>query len=259
MIKTLRACRLMVALLAFVPTGVAAQLQIEAPGGVAAKDINRSKIFNGLSAADQRLMEDVYWRRTEVSNEARLKAETQAAKLATELQVTQVVVISFFRIVGEQDVPPDQIGLKLGEIATKYRSLMDRWSVLDTADPATTVLAAQAKAAIEAGNFDEADAALVRAREREIAAVRQVEQLARDAQQAVERRWLSVAEADGKRGDLAMTRLRYVDAAQLYAAAASNVPATRQDERRKYLEQEAVCALSARGRAWRQQGCRTRH
>ena len=157
------------------------------------------------------------------------------------------MVISFFRIVGEQDVPSDQIGLKLGEIATKYQTLRDRWSVLDTADPATAVLAAQAKAAIEAGHFDEADAALVRARDREIATARQAEQLAHEAQEAVERRWLSVAEADGKRADLAMTRLRYGDAAQLYAAAASNVPAARQDERRKYLEQEAS-ALFHQGR-----------
>ena len=155
-------------------------------------------------------------------------------------------MISFFRIVGERDVPPEQIGTKLGEIAAKHRALMDRWSVLDTADPATAALAAQAKAAIDAGRYDEADAALVRARDQEIAAARQAEQLAQDAQQAAERRWLRVAEADGKLGDLAMTRLRYNDAAKHYAAAASSVPAARQDERRHYLEQEAL-ALYTQG------------
>ena len=72
-----------------------------------------------------------------------------------------------------------------------------------------------------------------------VAAARQAEQLARDAQQAAERRWLRAAEADGKRGDLAMTRLRYVDAAQFYAAAAGSVPAARQAERRQYSEKEA--------------------
>jgi hypothetical protein len=54
------------------------------------------------------------------------------------------------------------------------------------------------------------------------------------------RRWLRAAEADGKRGDLAMTRLRYAEAAQHYAAAAGNVPAARQDVRGRYLEQEAL-------------------
>ena len=112
-------------------------------------------------------------------------------------------------------MPPEQIAIKLGEIATRYKTLMDRWSILDTTDPATAVLAGQAKAAIEAGQYDEADAALLRARDREIATARQAEQLARDAQRAVETRWMSIAEADGKRGDLAMTRLRYSDAAPL--------------------------------------------
>jgi tetratricopeptide (TPR) repeat protein len=120
---------------------------------------------------------------------------------------------------------------------------MERWSVLDAADPVTAALAAQAKAAIDAGRYDEADAALVRAGEQEAAAARQAEQLARDAQQAAERRWLRVAEADAKRGDLAMTRLRYSKAAQHYAAAASIVPSARPRERRRYLKQEAEALL----------------
>ena len=97
----------------------------------------------------------------------------------------------------------------------------------------------QAKQAIDSGRYDEADALLVRTEEQDAAAARQAEQLARDAQQAAERRWLNAAEKEGKRGDLAMTRLRYADAAQRYAAAASTVPTSRQDARRSFLEQEA--------------------
>ena len=48
-----------------------------------------------------------------------------------------------------------------------------------------------------------------------------------------------MAVAEGKRGDLAMTRLRYADAAQYYAAAAKAVPTARSEERWQYLEQEA--------------------
>src|SRR5262249_11513037 len=243
MIGALHPCRVLLALVAFMPPGAVAQTRIEAPGGVAAQSITNSPITIGLSPDEQRRLVEIFSQQIAVSSEARAKAEARASELATQVGFTQGAVISFFRILGEQDVPPEQIGTKLGEIAAKYRGLMDRWSVLDTADPATAALAAEAKAAIDAGHYDAADAALLRARDQEAGAARQAEQLARDAQQAAGKRGLRVAEADGKRGDLAMTRLRYADAAKHYATAASNVPANRQDERQGYLEQEASALL----------------
>ena len=206
---------------------------------MAANKITDSTINIGLPPAEQLHLVEMFSQQIAVSSEARAKAEARASELATQLGFTQGAVISFFRIVGEQDVPPEQIGIKLGEIAAKHQALMERWSVLDTADPATAALAAQAKAAIETGQYDEADTALSRASDQEAAAARQAEKLARDAQEAAERRWLRVAEADGKRGDLAMTRLRYADAAHHFADAAGSVPAARQSERRRYLVQEA--------------------
>jgi tetratricopeptide (TPR) repeat protein len=239
MIRRRHPWRILAALVAFLPVGVAAQTRIEAPGGVAAQTITNSPINIGATPAEQQALVAIFSQQIAVTSEARAKAEARAAELGTQLGFTQGAVISFFRIVGERDVPPEQIATKLGEIAAKHRALMDRWSVLDTADPATGALAAEAKAAIDAGRYDEADAMLVRARDQEIAAARQAEQLAHDAQQAAERRWLRAAEADGKRGDLAMTRLRYVEAAQHYAAAATSVPIARQRERRQYLWKEA--------------------
>jgi tetratricopeptide (TPR) repeat protein len=237
MIRRHHPWRILVALVVFLPIEVAAQTRIE--GVVAAQTITNSPITIGATPAEQQALVLIFSQQIAATSAERAKAEARAAELGTQLGFTQGAVISFFRIVGEQDVPLEHIGPKLGEIAAKHRTLMERWSVLDTADPATAALAAQAKAAIDGGLYDEADAMLLRARDQEIAAARQAEQLARDAQQAAERRWLRAAEADGKRGDLAMTRLKYVDAAQHYAAAASSVPAARQDERRQYLEKEA--------------------
>jgi hypothetical protein len=134
----------------------------------------------------------------------------------------------------------EQVPTKLGAIVARHRPMLDRWSVLDAADPATAALAAEAKTAIDNGRYDEAAALLLRAHEQDIAAAHQAEQLARDAQQAAERRWMLAAESEGKRGDLSMTRLRYDDAAKRYAAAASMVPSTRPDERRRYLEREGA-------------------
>jgi tetratricopeptide (TPR) repeat protein len=235
------------AVVVFLPVEVPAQTKIEAPGGVAAQKIENSPISIGLPPAEQVRMVEIFSQQIAVSSDARAKAEARASELAAQLNVTQTAVIGFFRIVGEQDVPPEQIGLKLGEIAAKHQALIERWSVLEAADPATAKLAAEAKAAIEAGHYDEADTLLIHAREQESAAARQAERLAHDAQQAAERRWLRVAEADAKRGDLAMTRLRYAEAAQHYAAAASSVPAARQDERRRYLDQEAFALYEQGG------------
>ncbi len=226
-------------LLACASTPLAAQTRIEAPGGVAAQNIANSPISIGLSPNEQIRLVEVFLQRNAVTDEARAKAEARAAELGAQLGFTREAVIGFFRILGEQDVSPEQIPLKLGEIATRHRAMLDRWSVLDTADPATATLAAEAKAAIDSGHYDKADALLVRTEEQDAVAARQAEQLARDAQQAAERRWLNAAEKEGKRGDLAMTRLRYTDAAHRYAAAANLVPMSRKDARRGYLEQEA--------------------
>jgi tetratricopeptide (TPR) repeat protein len=230
---------LLLVLLACASTPLAAETRIEAPGGVAAQNITNSPISIGLSPDEQIHLVEVFLQRNAVTDEARAKAEARASELGAQLGFTREAVIGFFRILGEQDVSPEQISLKLGEIAARHRAMLDRWSVLDTADPSTAALAAEAKAAIDSGRYDQADALLVQTEEQDAAAARQAEQLARDAQQAAERRWLNAAEKEGKRGDLAMTRLRYADAALRYAAAANTVPTSRQDARLGYLEQEA--------------------
>jgi tetratricopeptide (TPR) repeat protein len=228
--------RLLLMLLVFAPAQLSAQTRIEAPGGVAAGSITASPINIGippekLPGIIEAATKD--WRG--LTDQQRQTIDV----LQRNLGVNENALKAFFSTLGEQDVPLDQVPTKLGEIAARHRAMLDRWSVLDAGDPATAALAAEAKTAIDNGRYDEADALLLRAQEQDIAAARQAEQLARDAQQAAERRFLRAAESEGKRGDLAMTRLRYEDAARRYAAAAGMVPATRPDERRRYLEREA--------------------
>jgi tetratricopeptide (TPR) repeat protein len=174
-----------------------------------------------------------------VSNEARVHAEVRVAELATQLGFTREAVISFFQIVGEQDVPLEKVPLKLNEIAARHRDLLDRWSVLDTSDPVIANLAEQARQAIETGRYDEADSLLLRACEQDIAAAREAEILAQQAREAAERRLLRAAQSEEKRGDVAMTRLRYSDAAEYYAAAADFVPASVPDRRSSLLSRRA--------------------
>ena len=232
-------CRLLLVLLACAPAPLTAQPRIEAPGGVAVGTNTNSPITIGMKPDEQIRLVEVFTQKIVASNEERVKAEARSAELGVQLGFTRDAVIGFFRILGEQNISPEQIPLKLGQIAERHRAMLDRWSVLDATDPAVAALATEAKTAIDNGRYDDADALLQRAQEQDVAAARQADQLARDARQASERRWLRAAEAEGKRGDLAMTRLRYDDAAMRYAAAAGMVPPTRRDESRRYLEQEA--------------------
>ncbi len=57
---------------------------------------------------------------------------------------------------------------------------------------------------------------------------------------------LNAAQTAAQRGDVALARLGYLDAAQRFAEAASKVPTGNDDERWKYLNKEAR-ALSLQG------------
>ena len=158
--------RLLLALLVFAPAQLPAQTRIEAPGGgIAAQTITNSPITFGLKPDEQLRMVEAFSQQITVTSEARAKAEARAAELGTQLGFTREAVIGFFRIVGEQDVPLEQVPTKLGEIAARHRAMLDRWSVLDAGDPATAALAAEAKTAIDVGRYDEADALLLRVQE----------------------------------------------------------------------------------------------
>jgi hypothetical protein len=56
---------------------------------------------------------------------------------------------------------------------------------------------------------------------------------------ALDRLALNAAQTTAQRGDVALTRLRYLDAAQRFAEAAVKVPQGHEDERWKYLNEEA--------------------
>src|SRR5262249_4508806 len=96
-------------------------------------------------------------------------------------------------------------------------------------------LKAQAQKALDAGELDKAD---------ELLAAVETEQ-----RQAVERAILNAAETSARRGDLAMTRLRYREAAKHFAnAAALFVPGGPQEKKRvRYLEKEAGALLRQGG------------
>jgi tetratricopeptide (TPR) repeat protein len=137
----------------------------------------------------------------------------QFQSLAEELGVTKMALTSFFKIMEQQHVPSEDLDAKLREIATRYKTLLERVRVLSADDPHIAQLRGAAETAIREGDFELAGELLNEASERDVAAVRELQNL-------MSKRLLSAAEAKAVNGDWKMTQLAYAAAADYYRQAA---------------------------------------
>jgi tetratricopeptide (TPR) repeat protein len=166
---------------------------------------------------------------------ARAGDEDKIASLSTKLDVTQGAAVTMLHIIGQQDVPFEKLPQKLAEVAEQYKSAMDRLAALDPQDPITRDLVARADAAFKAGRLNETDQLVGQAEDAEVAAARQAQEIARQAQAAADQRLLRAAADREVRGNIAMTRLQYLDAAQHFGQAVDLVPAGHPDEKGRFL------------------------
>jgi tetratricopeptide (TPR) repeat protein len=165
--------------------------------------------------------------------------EEKIADLSRQLGVQQGAAITVLQIVGEQHVPIDKLPQKLAEVAERYKTAIARLKALDPQDPITRDLVQRAQAAIKAGHLDEADQLVSQAEQAELAAAHQAQQLAQQAQAAADQRLLRAASDRSVRGDIAMTKQHYLDAAQHFQEAADLVPAGHPNEKGRFLFAEA--------------------
>lgn len=156
-------------------------------------------------------------------------------RLSTELNVRVSAVETFFRILGEQELSLDKLPEKLAEIASRHLSMLERLAVLTQDDPAAQVLMEEAKSFIEEGDYDHADSLLDEVETIELAAMRMANELARQAHEAADRCGLKASETLHLRGELSMTRLNYIQAAERFKAASELVPPTKLEIRIHYL------------------------
>ncbi len=149
----------------------------------------------------------------------------QLVELSGKLGVTRQAALTLLRVLGEQNVPLERLPEKLDEITIRYKQAVERVQAIDVQDdPVTRALVEQAKTAIKDGHLAEADNLLSQAEEAEIVAAHQAQLLANQAQAAADRRLLHAAAASASRGDIALTELRYPDAARHYQQAVDLVP-----------------------------------
>ncbi|MBF0132851.1 MAG: tetratricopeptide repeat protein [Magnetococcales bacterium] len=144
--------------------------------------------------------------------------EQTVRKLERQIEINQGAFQSFFAVIHEQNVPQEQWPARLVAIADRNMALRKQVQSIPVNDGSSLELKQKVEAAIAAVRHDEADALLVQMLE--------LQGVGRDAI------WAS-------RGELAMTRLRYADAAHHFSSAANALPPTQEIQKLTYLEQEA--------------------
>ncbi len=112
-------------------------------------------------------------------------------------------------ILGENDIPPERLAAKLVEIAERFKDLQATASAQPGDDPKIAALKTDAQKAIEAGELAKADALLA--------------EVETEQRRALDRLAVNAAETSARRGEIALTRLRYAEAAKHFANAAGCV------------------------------------
>ncbi|WP_417913002.1 tetratricopeptide repeat protein, partial [Candidatus Electronema sp. TJ] len=156
-------------------------------------------------------------------------------ELAGKLAVTDSALASFFRIMEEQQVPLGDLDSKLREIATQYKELRARLENVQSADPEVQRLKAEAKQAIEAGDYAKAEKLLDEAEARDVQAFEQLEANAKSDMEAAQKRRISAAATNADQARLQRVQLRYAKAAAYWQKAAALLPDDKQQERSLYL------------------------
>ncbi len=147
--------------------------------------------------------------------------------LKEKLDLNERQVRAALGVLGENDIPPERLAAKLVEIAERFKDLRTMASVQPGDDPKIAALKTDAQKAIEAGQLAEADALLANVEMEE--------------RHGLDRLTVNTAETSARRGDLALTRLRYGEAAKHFANAAALFPpnSAHEDKRISYLQKEA--------------------
>jgi tetratricopeptide (TPR) repeat protein len=144
--------------------------------------------------------------------------------LESQLDLNQRQIRAALEILGENNIPPERLASKLVEIAERFKELQLNVASQPGDDLKITALKADAQRAIDAGDLATADGLLA--------------DIEAEQRSALERLAVNAADTLGRRGDIALTRLRYLDAAKHFGAAAALLMSS-EDKRLGYLTREA--------------------
>ena len=141
-------------------------------------------------------------------------------KVSKELGVTEAALQSFIEIVEEKQVPARELDTTLRQIATSYNELLIKYETITSDDPDVKALKEQARAALEARTFTQAEELLNQASYADVTAAGQM-------QEQANKRFVSAAESKAGNGAIQETQLNYPEAAAYYRQAAELVEPVR--------------------------------
>jgi hypothetical protein len=189
--------------------------------------------------------------------------------LKRSLDLNERQIAAALNVIGEANVPPEHLAAKLIEFAERFKNLQTMGYAQPDDNPTIVFLKAEAQKAIDAGELTKADALLAdlqveeRSSDDRLASNADTQKTIDDAwraadagewskalalledaelqqRRAYDRLSLKVAETSARRGEIAIARLRYTEAAKHFAKAAALLPPGEHENKRiSYLEEEA--------------------
>jgi tetratricopeptide (TPR) repeat protein len=181
--------------------------------------------------------------------QAALRAAGQAQQavidnLSQQLSTTQESVRGFLEILRHKDVPLERLSQTLAEIAQRYLSMLERLSALAPEGAASRAKVDQARLLLTRADstnvYDEADALLAEAEASDIQAIQQAEALEKEAQEGIRRKRHNASAIRSERGDLSLTRLDYLQAADHFRTAANLLGSDASELHVDYLSRYAL-------------------
>jgi tetratricopeptide (TPR) repeat protein len=177
-------------------------------------------------------------------------AQARIDELAARLDTSREAVLGFFKILQEENVPTEQLATKLTLIAQQYVGMLERLAVLDPEDAEAQSYINEAREVLRRAastkDYDRADALLSKAEEAQDRSLRSAEVFEHEARQAAGRLRRGKASTRAERGELSLTRLDYLQAAQHFNSAASLVAGEDLNLKFAYLTRSAN-ALTSHG------------
>jgi hypothetical protein len=188
-------------------------------------NVSGSTIVVGLS---QQKVDELVRDARRPLEELTVQQRENIALLKEKLDLNERQVRAALSILGENDIPPERLAAKLLEIAERLKALQEAALAQPGDTPKIASFKADAKKALDAGDLAKADALLADVQTEE--------------RRALERLVFNSAETSARRGDIALTRLRYMEAAKHFNDAASIFPPNGSYEqmRRRYLAERLV-------------------